>query len=195
MRPWERDLGSRTRWSNPVPSGGGCAVRSPMLPLTWTRADRIISFDGGAALVLTATDSGISASIVLEAAQAAAPAQENGQTIAESSQLTAIADVAEDAAAMPQRRLELSGNIAGHAILADGQSPFFVDSMDDPTHMRFGYRQTSVMLRAFKRSATLKLQLTLRSPEVQIFSAPLELNGLEAAARTVERCANRAPAR
>ena len=57
--------------------------------------------------------------------------------------------------------------------------------------MRYGYRQTSGLLRALKRAATLKFRLTLRSPEVSVVSDSLELNGLKAAIDALTRCAER----
>lgn len=206
LKPWERDLTDRTRWTNPVRTSGGCAVRSPTVSLTWLRVDAPITFDGGVALVLNADESGIAAAIVVQAAwpannpkQAAAPnanadfalAPNPGDDQPTRAHNTSM-DVAASAAQLPaNRRLELSGNIAGQAIVPDGHSEFVVDSMDDPMRMRYGYRQTSGLLRALKRAAALKFRLTLRSPEVPVVSASLELNGLEAAVAALTRCAER----
>jgi hypothetical protein len=217
LKPWERDLSDRTRWSRPIRSGDGCAVRSPSVALSWLRADQTIVFDGGVSLVLQASDSGVAATIVVEAAWP------NG-TAANASALPAVsADTASSlvpdaittdspksnalppavTAAATQslqtppvtagaRRLELSGNIAGHAVLPDDQEGFVVDSMEDPTRMRYGNRQTGNLLRALKKAAALKFRLTLRSPEVQVISDNLELNGLDKALAAVTRCAERA---
>ena len=204
LKPWERDLTDRTRWSNPVRTGGGCAVRSPMVSLTWLRVDAPITFDGGVALLLNADESGIVATIAVEAAwpgsdqSAAATAshtidphdQHPKSTLPDSANAPLSASIA-SANAPSNRRLELSGNIAGQAIIPDGQSAFVVDSMDDPTRMRYGYRQTSTLLRALKRAAALKFRLTLRSPEVSVVSTSMELNGLDAAVDAVTRCAER----
>ena len=210
LKPWERDLTDRTRWTNPVRTGGGCAVRSPTVALTWLRADAPITFEGGVALVLNADESGIAANIVVEAAWPA-PAQTDAMSAdaisanangyfqtpnQTTSSLEAATDgaatVAEELSNIPSnRKLELSGNIAGQAIVPDGHTAFVVDSMDDPTRMRYGYRQTSGLLRALKRAAALKFRLTLRSPEVSVISDSLELNGLEAAVTKLTRCADR----
>ena len=201
LKPWDRDLTDRTRWTNPVRTGGGCAVRSPTVALTWLRVDAPITFEGGAALVLNADESGIAASIVV---QAAWPAVEQSEATANtysdsafppnrnsgSNQNTPSSQNSRNQPAI-NRRLELSGNIARQAIVPDSQNAFVVDSMDDPTRMRYGYRQTSGLLRALKRAAALKFQLTLRSPEVPVISDSLELNGLDAAVAAVTRCAER----
>ena len=201
LKPWERDLTDRTRWSNPVRTATGCMVRSPNVSLTWLRVDAPITFDGGVALVLNADESGIAAAIVVEAAWpadeqsaiaapgATASPQEFSPVPEQTSEATASPN--QPAKAPTNRRLELSGNIAAQAIVPDGQSEFVVDSMDDPTRMRYGYRQTSGLLRALKRAAALKFRLTLRSPEVSVVSASLELNGLEAAVDALTRCAER----
>ena len=216
FKPWERDLTDRSRWTNPVRTAAGCAVRSPSVSLTWLRVDAPINFDGGVALVLNADESGIAASIVVEAAWPA-----HDQTIAatpapDARSLNALppdtitpnrvtpsatAPLSNPGVTTPganrnsqapiNRRLELSGNIAGQAIVPDGQREFVVDSMDDPTRMRYGYRQTSGLLRALKRAAALKFRLTLRSPEVTVISGSLELNGLDAAVHALNRCAKR----
>ena len=198
LKPWERDLTDRTRWTNPVRRGNGCAVRSPTVALTWLRVDTPITFDGGVALVLNADESGIAATIVVEAAwprndrtEATLPsanADANGRSVR-----TELVEVPPKRSATVDisRQLELSGNIAAQSIVPDGQSAFVVDSMDDPTRMRYGYRQTSSLLRALKKAAALKFRLTLRSPEVEVISASLELNGLEAAIAALSRCAER----
>ena len=211
LKPWERDLTDRTRWTNPVRTATGCAVRSPLVSLTWLRVDAPINFDGGVALVLNADESGIAASIVVAAAwpandqtlaapdsnvESAAPRPSPDliapSTTAVVANPSATAPVANRSSQVPiNRRLELSGNIAGQAIVPDGQREFVVDSMDDPTRMRYGYRQTSGLLRALKRAAALKFRLTLRSPEVTVISGSLELNGLDAAVRALNRCAER----
>ena len=217
LKPWERDLTDRTRWTNPVRTAAGCAVRSPSVSLTWLRVDAPVNFDGGVALVLNADESGIAASIVVEAAWpaydqtvAAATDPEAGSLVARPSpdlitpdRITpgAVAPLANPGAIAPRanrnseapnnRKLELSGNIAGQAIVPDGQRDFVVDSMDDPTRMRYGYRQTSGLLRALKRAAALKFRLTLRSPEVTVISGSLELSGLDAAVRALNTCAER----
>ena len=189
LKPWERDLTDRTRWTNPVRTGGGCAVRSPTVALTWLRVDAPITFEGGVALVLNADESGIAASIMVAAAW---PANDLSEVRAPEQATNAPPTRETIATNRPSnRRLELSGNIAGQAIIPDGQSEFVVDSMDDPTRMRYGYRQTSGLLRALKRAAALKFRLTLRSPEVSVVSASLELNGLEAAVAALTRCAER----
>lgn len=198
FKPWERDLTDRTRWTNPVRTKGGCAVRSPSVSLTWLRVDAPITFDGGVALVLNADESGIAAAIVV---QAAWPANNQKDAAAQgtTNNVDKLLPVPEQTIAPPyqpakipaNRRLELSGNIAGQAIVPDGHREFVVDSMDDPTRMRYGYRQTSGLLRALKRAAALKFRLTLRSPEVPVISASLELNGLEAAVAALTRCAER----
>ncbi len=201
LKPWERDLTDRTRWTNPVRTGAGCSVRSPSVALTWLRVDAPVNFEGGVALVLNADESGIAAAIVVEAAW---PANNPSESIApkvnaNAQNLVPPFVASADASAQPSpsskaqtsRRLELSGNIAGQAIVPDGQSEFVVDSMDDPTRMRYGYRQTSDLLRALKRAAALKFRLTLRSPEVAVISGSLELNGLEAAVDALTRCAER----
>jgi hypothetical protein len=167
LAPWERDLTDRTRWSNPVRTVGGCAVRSPSVSLSWLRVDTPMTFDGGVSLLLNADESGIAAAIVVQATWPADPLDP----------------------AQSSRRIELSGNISGQAIIPDAQAEFVVDSMDDPTRMRFGYRQTGNLLRALKRAATLKFHLTLRSPEVALVSESLELNGLDAALSALGRCA------
>ena len=189
LKPWERDLTDRTRWTNPVRTGGGCAVRSPTVALTWLRVDAPITFEGGVALVLNADESGIAASIMVAAAW---PANDRSEVRAPEQATNAPPTRETIATNRPSnRRLELSGNIAGQAIIPDGQSEFVVDSMDDPTRMRYGYRQPSVLLRVLKRAAALKFRLTLRSPEVSVVSASLELNGLEAAVAALTRCAER----
>jgi len=210
LKPWERDLTDRTRWSNPVRSRGGCAVRSPTVSLTWLRVDAPITFEGGVALLLNADESGIAATIVVEAAWPA-PEQPGLTAVSGNDDLPAQLDkIARNLLPLPQgttdaapsthlvsnttpsnRRLELSGNIAAQAIVPDGHSEFVVDSMDDPTRMRYGYRQTSGLLRALKRAAALKFRLTLRRPEVSVISDSLELNGLEAAVAALTRCAER----
>lgn len=209
LKPWERDLTDRTRWTNPVRMGSGCVVRSPMVSLTWLRVDAPITFDGGVALLLTADESGIAATIMVEAAW-----PENDQSAAATASHAIDSRIQHTASTLPDsslpdssnaplsapiasvnapsnRRLELSGNIAGQAVIPDGQSAFVVDSMDDPTRMRYGYRQTSTLLRALKRAAALKFRLTLRSPEVSVVSTSMELNGLDAAVDAVTRCAER----
>ena len=210
LKPWERDLTDRSRWTNPIRTASGCAVRSPTVSLTWLRGDAPIIFDGGVALVLNADESGIAATIVVEAAwpanapSTAATATTNVKLAAAPNapvdQLTRAPETSTDVpasttklATMPRanRRLELSGNIAAQAIVPDGQKEFVVDSMDDPMRMRYGYRQTSGLLRALKRAAALKFRLTLRSPEVAVESASLELNGLKAAVDALTRCAER----
>ncbi len=210
LKPWERDLTDRTRWTNAVRTTGGCVVRSPTVSLTWLRVDAPITFEGGVALVLNADESGIAATIAVEAAwpqheqSDAATASANAKRPlqpwqTQQNQQMQIPEAATDSAAAgntaitapSNRRLELSGNIAGQAIVPDGQSEFVVDSMGDPTRMRYGYRQTSVLLRALKRAAALKFRLTLRSPEVSVVSASLELNGLDAAVDALTRCADR----
>ncbi len=201
LKPWERDLTDRTRWTNPVRTANGCTVRSPTVALTWLRVDAPITFDGGVALVLNADESGTAAAIVVEAAwprndqtETAPDANAKMQTFAsalEGAQKTATSTPNAVAQAPASRRLELSGNIAGQAIVPDGQSEFVVDSMDDPTRMRYGYRQTTGLLRALKKAAALKFRLTLRSPEVSVISASLELNGLDAAVDALNRCAER----
>ena len=205
LKPWERDLTDRTRWTNPVRTASGCVVRSPTVSLTWLRVDAPITFDGGVALLLNADESGIAATIAVEAAWPAND-QSDATTSNEAHVLQAqnpASSFPNDAAntqptsqdrsvkALSNRRLELSGNIAGQAIIPDGQSAFVVDSMDDPTRMRYGYRQTSTLLRALKRAAALKFRLTLRSPEVSVVSTSMELKGLGAAVDAVTRCAER----
>jgi hypothetical protein len=209
-KPWERGLTDRTRWSNPVrTAAGACAIRSPSVALSWLRNDQPIIFDGGVSLVLNASESGVAATIVVEARW---PNQQDsvGLDVIPSPEISLCPDTAVECAqqttpataqlpAQPQglmapdalsaRRVELSGNISGHAILPDAQAGFVVDSMEDPTRMRYGYRQTSNLLRALKHAVTLKFRLTLRSPEVSVISAPLELNGLENAVRAVQKCA------
>ena len=205
LKPWERDLTDRTRWSNPVRTGSGCAVRSPTVSLTWLRVDAPITFEGGVALLLNADESGIAATIAVEAAwpqddqnDVATSNEANGlqaqsatSTFPDSATNAPLTSQNTSAKALSNRRLELSGNIAGQAIIPDGQSAFVVDSMDDPTRMRYGYRQTSTLLRALKRAAALKFRLTLRSPEVSVVSTSMELNGLDAAVDAVTRCAER----
>ncbi len=171
LAPWERDLTDRTRWSNPVRIAGGCAVRSPSVSLNWLRVDAPMAFDGGVSLVLNADESGIAATIVVTAVWPTDPLQSAQPGVSGT------------------RRVELSGNISGQAIVPDAQAEFVVDSMDDPTRMRFGYRQTGNLLRALKRAAALKFHLTLRSPEVALVSESLELNGLDAAVTALGRCA------
>ncbi len=198
LKPWERDLTDRTRWTNPVRTRGGCAVRSPTVALTWLRVDAPITFDGGVALVLNADESGTAAAIVVEAAW---PRNDQAEaTTATTNSDTNARTVRTELVEVPpklstnvhtSRRLELSGNIAAQAIVPDGHSEFVVDSMDDPTRMRYGYRQTSGLLRALKKAAALKFRLTLRSPEVSVISASLELNGLDAAVDALNRCAER----
>ena len=189
LKPWERDLTDRTRWTNPVRTGGGCAVRSPTVALTWLRVDAPITFEGGVALVLNADESGIAASIMVAAAW---PTNDRSEVRAPEQATNTPATREMIAPNRPaNRRLELSGNIAGQAIIPDGQSEFVVDSMDDPTRMRYGYRQTSDLLRVLKRAAALKFRLTLRSPEVSVVSDSLELNGLDAAVAALTRCAER----
>ena len=226
VKPWERDLTDRTRWTNPVRTAAGCAVRSPSVSLTWLRVDAPVNFDGGVALVLNADESGIAASILVEAAWPAYDRTVAAVTDPEADSLVArpspdpitpnritpgaTAPLANPGATAPlenpgataplanrnseapiNRKLELSGNIAGQAIVPDGQRDFVVDSMDDPTRMRYGYRQTSGLLRALKRAAALKFRLTLRSPEVTVISGSLELSGLDAAVRALNTCAER----
>jgi hypothetical protein len=215
LKPWERDLSDRTRWTRPIRFGDGCAVRSPSVGLNWLRADQAIVFDGGVSLVLQASDSGVAATVVVHAAwpngnaisaddrppkTEAASALEPNASAADSAISTLPSDAIGDSApaeSMPSpseggRRVELSGNITGHAILPDEQEGFIVDSMEDPTRMRYGYRQTGNLLRALKKAAALKFRLTLRSPEVQVISDNLELNGLDNALAAVTRCAERA---
>jgi hypothetical protein len=218
LKPWERDLSDRTRWTRPIRTGDGCAVRSPSVALSWLRADQTILFDGGVSLVLLASESGVAATIVVEAAwpngnnvnanrtlpvvNAEAPSNVAPDAIATDAATSNAMPSTTDIVAAPSlqtpaitqsaKRLELSGNIAGHAILPDEQEGFVVDSMEDPTRMRFGYRQTGNLLRALKKAAALKFRLTLRSPEVQVISDNLELNGLDKALAAVTRCAERA---
>ena len=176
LKPWERDLTDRTRWSNPVRTGSGCAVRSPTVSLTWLRVDAPITFEGGVALLLNADESGIAATIAVEAAWP----QDDQNDVATSNEANGL---------QAQSATSTFPDSATNA--PDGQSAFVVDSMDDPTRMRYGYRQTSTLLRALKRAAALKFRLTLRSPEVSVVSTSMELNGLDAAVDAVTRCAER----
>jgi hypothetical protein len=74
--------------------------------------------------------------------------------------------------------------------LLAGHAPFVVDSMDDPNRMRYGFRQTGVLLKAMRGARELRLSLRLRYPGLMVNSAALDLAGLSSAIRALESCKN-----
>lgn len=91
------------------------------------------------------------------------------------------------------KRVELSGDISRHAVVPEGHAGFVVDTMDDPTRMRFGYFQTGSLIRALRKAPSMHFRLTLRRPEVTLTTNSIPLDGLAEAIRSLERCQNGKP--
>ena len=178
-------------------------MRSPLLAFRWVRENTTIEFEGGAHLLLRASNSGIAASMVVEAVWPAEQGAEKAPPVfSDSAPKLALAPALTpesapgsaitlgDANAQPlnAKRVELSGDISGHALLPEGHAGFIVDSMDDPTRMRFGYFQTSSLIRALRKSPSMAFRLTLRRPEVSLTTDAIPLDGLSEAVRSLELC-------
>jgi hypothetical protein len=115
----------------------------------------------------------------------------------------ATAATSNGTASLQAVRLELSGNIALHSLqLFQATGPasdapvasanFAVDIMDDATRMSYGFRQTSVLLRALRSARSVRMQLGLRRPDVMARSDALDLSGLASALRALEDCQQKA---
>ncbi len=201
----KKDATDRLRWSKVIRHASSCSMRSPILPLSYVIANADATgevkrgvFDGGAALVLSANESGIAASIVVDAvwpqrstntgsesAQPEAASPDNNQ---EANQQSTSRDVMPQA--LPQsRRLELSANIGVQGVWAANTGLMVVDSMSDATRLRFGFGQSRNVLKALNGASVLQLQLRSRSPEIAITSTTLEVSALQAAVHAVISCA------
>jgi len=185
----------RNRWTSQVK--GSCRVHSPLAPFIVQLAEREFEMRGGARLELIATESGISANVVLNAAwplETESPISDNLQPNLVNEISRSNSDQALNAAGSGlQRRtgnqlLELSGDISGHAIVTSTGQRFAVDSMLDPRRMAFGYLQSALMLKTLRSTEFFKFQLLLRSPQVSISSGDLPAAGLRDALIALSSC-------
>jgi hypothetical protein len=207
-----------TRWSPVKRYGGACVLHSPNLPLLVNiSGGDPLQLDGGAKIRLSASESGIAASLVLEAAwpgstkagDATSTPQLAHAAPSTNSQGNATLPKTQSSTAVPATlggvqatRLELSGNIALHTLqlyqagglqngAQEASASFAVDIMDDATRMSYGFRQTSVLMRAMRGASSVRMQLGLRRPEIIATSEPLDLRGLVSAVRALEECQQR----
>lgn len=179
-----------SKWSRAQRERASCSVHSPLLGLRWVRESATIEFEGGAYLLLRASESGIAATMVLDAVwPAEEQAPQPAPVFSDASPTSKLGDVsAEKTPVLSARRLELSGDISGHAVLPAGHVGFMVDSMDDPTRMRFGFFQSSSLIRALRKAPSMAFRLTLRRPEISLTTDAIPLDGLGEAIRSLERC-------
>lgn len=178
-----------SQWTRALRVRGSCSVRSPLMALRWVRESSTIEFEGGAYLLLRTSSSGIAASMVVEAVWPAEEQATSPQPLVYSDAAGPDASTAANKPATTDvRRVELSGDISGHAVLPEGHAGFIVDTMDDPTRMRFGYFQTSSLIRALRKAPSMRFRLTLRRPEVSLTTDAIPLDGLSEAIRSLETC-------
>lgn len=171
-------------------------MHSPLAPFTAQFDEREFELRGGARLELLATESGIAANVVLNAAwprESEAPGETNRSPSIASESNPVSTQAINSVASELQRRtgaqlLELSGDISGHAIVTAAGERFAVDSMLDPRRMAFGYMQTALMLKKLRGAESFKFQLLLRSPQVAISSGDLPAAGLREALIALSGC-------
>jgi hypothetical protein len=217
----KKDATERLRWTAVMRHTSSCSVRSPILALSFVSGDADASgevqrtvFDGGAALVLSANESGVAASIVVDAVWPQRSTSQSSQFDQEANQRSGL-DASEQrnqaldnprpsphpqaqnqALLLPQaRRLELSANIGVQGIWAANTGLMVVDSMSDATRLRFGFGQTRNVLKALNGASVMQIHVRSRSPEIAITSGALEVPALQAAVHAVMSCMQNARAR
>jgi len=185
----------RNRWT--IQPRGACRVHSPLAPFIVQLGEREFELRGGARLELIATESGITANVVLNAAwpqepKAPVDAITQPSLAGEIDRSNSPQAISADGSGLQRRTgaqlLELSGDISGHAIVTSTGQRFAVDSMLDPRRMAFGYTQSALMLKKLRGTEFFKFQLLLRSPQVSMSSGDLPAAGLRDALIALSSC-------